>query len=144
MAILDKLMEKKDLLAYINFRSKMLQISIQQARHAGKPQHRESIIKANISRLKELRLLKGYVVQGELKSKSIEFSEWYYKMSKKEPIEKGTEKEKENTEQLREQQLRETVVGLKKFASFLGMLEGIEKKYGIQGGCPAGAKGDEK
>lgn len=71
MAILEKLMERKDLLAYLKFRTQELENEV--ARLPDKiddPQNREPAIRQVKGRIKELRQLRRIMAQRRLKEAS--------------------------------------------------------------------------
>jgi|PlaIllAssembly_1097288.scaffolds.fasta_scaffold06781_8 hypothetical protein len=85
MAILDKLVEKKDILAYCDFRIKQLQIALSQLSTNCKPKSREQASKLLHGRIKELTHLRGVIHKG-IKAESIKISldVYEYKNGKRE------------------------------------------------------------
>ena len=73
--ILDKLLEKKDVLAYINFRKKQLKQNVDSIYKTAKPEHREETTKRLQSRIGELSILADLIHSNKVKKRSIEISE---------------------------------------------------------------------
>ena len=76
MGILDKLLEKKDLYAYINFRSQELVFEMYKAVKEAKPKEREFIKRKFQGRIAELKYLNKNVMN--IKRASIETSKRVY------------------------------------------------------------------
>ena len=73
MGILDKLLEKKDILAYCDFRIKQIQINMDSLPLTCKPKSRERAYAKLSAMMKELRLMKAVVTRG-VKKESIKIS----------------------------------------------------------------------
>ncbi len=73
--ILDKLLEKKDVLAYINFRKKQLKQNIDSMCKTVKLEYRKDAIQRLDSRVGELNILADLVHSGKIKKRSVEISE---------------------------------------------------------------------
>ena len=73
--ILDKLLEKKDVLAYVNFRKKQLKQNVDVVYKTAKPEHREETTKRLQSRIGELSILADLIHSNKVKKRSIEISE---------------------------------------------------------------------
>jgi len=73
MTDLEKLIEKKDLLIYIDERSTMLADAMQAAIHSEDRKDREVIRQKFRGRIRELRELKSVISQGKLKDKCKEY-----------------------------------------------------------------------
>jgi alcohol dehydrogenase YqhD (iron-dependent ADH family) len=82
MAILDKLVEKKDVLAYIDFRQKQLGNSVAGILKNTDPKAREKAVLAIRVRMKELGMMKKVVHRG-IKQESIKISLEVYKYDDK-------------------------------------------------------------
>jgi hypothetical protein len=80
--ILERLIEKKDLLAYIKWRKKVLGIERFNIPKILKPKDREGAIRQMKGRIKELRML-SEVIHGDVKSHSKEMSRRYYELTRK-------------------------------------------------------------
>jgi len=65
--ILDELIEKKDILIYIDMRSKVLDQEIKKELEITIPKNREKILQRYVGRKKELKLLRGVVHDGNVK-----------------------------------------------------------------------------
>lgn len=81
MGILDKLLEKKDVLAYIKFRTDILKKELYVTLESTPDKYKGLIQKQFVGRILELKELKKVVIQGTLKSKSISYSREYRKMA---------------------------------------------------------------
>lgn len=68
--ILDKLIEKKDLLIYITMRMKELSHRKQDVIESATPRERQALAERFNGRLKELQLLKKAIVQSTLKKEA--------------------------------------------------------------------------
>lgn len=68
--ILDKLLEKKDVYAYINFRKKELRATMKVELSATEPKHREAVKQRFMGRIFELEQFE-YVVRSNLKRASV-------------------------------------------------------------------------
>ena len=80
--IIDKIIEKKDLLAYINFRKKVLGMEQYLIPFQLKPKDREGAIRQVKGRVKELRMM-SEVIHGDVKSHSKEMCRRFYELKKK-------------------------------------------------------------
>jgi hypothetical protein len=90
MAILDKLVEKKDVLAYIKFSTDMLKKELDMALLSAPNKDKQFIAKQFAGRVLELKELRKVVQQGMLKSKSISYSRKCKKMETSPKIIKET------------------------------------------------------
>jgi hypothetical protein len=72
MSILGELIEKKDILAYIDYRTKQLQFNMNEIVVQPNTKVRQKNLERLLARQVELRALKKYINTGTLKKKSIE------------------------------------------------------------------------
>ncbi len=70
MGILDKLLEKKDLLAYIDYRIKVLKKEMESAIRINLPKDKESVKQKFQGRIVELEFLRTTIKNGKLKDRS--------------------------------------------------------------------------
>ncbi len=70
MGILDKLLEKKDILAYIEYRIKVLKKEMESAIQNNLPKDKESVKQRFQGRIAELEFLRTTIKNGKLKDKS--------------------------------------------------------------------------
>lgn len=75
--ILDKLLEKKDLLAYIAYRTKCLYVNRKKLAEVGDPKKRHEAYKQTTGRIKELRELRKVISHGKVKTLSKKYCEIY-------------------------------------------------------------------
>ena len=81
MTILDKLLEKKDVLAYIQFRTSILEKELEVVLVSTPDQDKQFIKKQFDGRILELDELRKTIEHGTLKEKSISYARRYKKMS---------------------------------------------------------------
>lgn len=86
MTILDKLLEKKDIFAYIKFRIDELRLQRDEVLTFTKDKDKQLIIERFDGRILELEQLKTTISQGRLKSKSKSYSTKTKKINKKDRI----------------------------------------------------------
>jgi hypothetical protein len=80
--ILNKLLEKKDLLGYIKYRKLVLGMEQYMVTKSVKPKDRESAIRQIKGRIRELRLL-SQVVHGDVQKHGKEMCRRYHELSEK-------------------------------------------------------------
>ncbi len=78
MTILDKLIEKKDLMSYISLRIEYLSKNMRKTILSNPKEDREKIKRKMVGRIKELKVLKDCVHRSEVK----EMSKYYYHKNK--------------------------------------------------------------
>ena len=84
MTILDKLLEKKDVYAYIKFRIDEIRLQKNEVLTFTKDKEKQLIIERFDGRILELEQLKTTISQGKLKTKSKSYSRKLDKLNKKE------------------------------------------------------------